>query len=204
MGMEDSARALRQGSEVARGSPWGAPTVRRLLLYSAFAAADPWCSGPTCQPVTLEIAGSNPVGSASPRPLTPIRAGCRRPEREGGATTAMTAHAPVARGPAARRGRASWLPRDLLAGLVLVRASVGVPRVAVPRPAPRPRRPGAGARRAPPLHAASGGMPVARLRPPGPRASRSRRAAPTAIIATRRPTAPRPDRRPDRARPPPD
>ena len=27
-------------------------------------AADPWCSGPTCQPVTLEIAGSNPVGSA--------------------------------------------------------------------------------------------------------------------------------------------
>ena len=26
--------------------------------------ADPWCSGPTCQPVTLEIAGSNPVGSA--------------------------------------------------------------------------------------------------------------------------------------------
>lgn len=28
-------------------------------------AADPWCSGPTCQPVTLEIAGSNPVGSAN-------------------------------------------------------------------------------------------------------------------------------------------
>ena len=27
-------------------------------------AADPWCSGSTCQPVTLEIAGSNPVGSA--------------------------------------------------------------------------------------------------------------------------------------------
>ena len=26
---------------------------------------DPWCSGPTCQPVTLEIAGSNPVGSAT-------------------------------------------------------------------------------------------------------------------------------------------
>src|SRR4029079_2431571 len=25
---------------------------------------DPWCSGPTCQPVTLELAGSNPVGSA--------------------------------------------------------------------------------------------------------------------------------------------
>ncbi len=26
----------------------------------------PWCSGQTCQPVTLEIAGSNPVGPASP------------------------------------------------------------------------------------------------------------------------------------------
>ena len=36
----------------------------RHLLSSAFAATDPWCSGPTCQPVTLEIAGSNPVGSA--------------------------------------------------------------------------------------------------------------------------------------------
>ena len=34
------------------------------LLCSAIAALDPWCSGPTCQPVTLEIAGSNPVGSA--------------------------------------------------------------------------------------------------------------------------------------------
>jgi hypothetical protein len=34
------------------------------LLSSPLAAMDPWCSGPTCQPVTLEIAGSNPVGSA--------------------------------------------------------------------------------------------------------------------------------------------
>ena len=34
------------------------------LVCSAIAALDPWCSGPTCQPVTLEIAGSNPVGSA--------------------------------------------------------------------------------------------------------------------------------------------
>ena len=25
-----------------------------------------WCSGLTCQPVTLEIAGSNPVGPATP------------------------------------------------------------------------------------------------------------------------------------------
>ena len=27
--------------------------------------AGPWCSGQTCQPVTLEIAGSNPVGPAT-------------------------------------------------------------------------------------------------------------------------------------------
>src|SRR6187551_3259537 len=33
--------------------------------YDPPPAEDPWCSGPTCQPVTLEIAGSNPVGSAS-------------------------------------------------------------------------------------------------------------------------------------------
>ena len=32
--------------------------------YDPPPAEDPWCSGPTCQPVTLEIAGSNPVGSA--------------------------------------------------------------------------------------------------------------------------------------------
>ena len=40
---------------------------------------DPWCSGPTCQPVTLEIAGSNPVGSAInplfPTPRPPARTG---------------------------------------------------------------------------------------------------------------------------------
>ena len=47
--------------------------VRRLIAGQAASHllpspghADPWCSGPTCQPVTLEIAGSNPVGSASP------------------------------------------------------------------------------------------------------------------------------------------
>ena len=37
------------------GHLWYAPPSPQL---------DPWCSGPTCQPVTLEIAGSNPVGSA--------------------------------------------------------------------------------------------------------------------------------------------
>ena len=46
-----------------------------LGLYSpASPQLDPWCSGPTCQPVTLEIAGSNPVGSAITRfSLRPVR-----------------------------------------------------------------------------------------------------------------------------------
>ena len=38
----------------------------RLCYAPPSPQLDPWCSGPTCQPVTLEIAGSNPVGSASP------------------------------------------------------------------------------------------------------------------------------------------
>ena len=41
--------------------------VRPAILRSR--RTDPWCSGPTCQPVTLEIAGSNPVGSAIRSPL---------------------------------------------------------------------------------------------------------------------------------------
>ncbi len=42
--------------------PWD--KGRRLCYSPASPQLDPWCSGPTCQPVTLEIAGSNPVGSA--------------------------------------------------------------------------------------------------------------------------------------------
>jgi hypothetical protein len=45
----------RQGSSDNGGRLCYAPPSPQL---------DPWCSGPTCQPVTLEIAGSNPVGSA--------------------------------------------------------------------------------------------------------------------------------------------
>ena len=37
----------------------------RLCYAPPSPQLDPWCSGPTCQPVTLEIAGSNPVGSAT-------------------------------------------------------------------------------------------------------------------------------------------
>src|SRR4051812_4225864 len=42
----------------------GATDGSEALWYPPRSTADPWCSGPTCQPVTLEIAGSNPVGSA--------------------------------------------------------------------------------------------------------------------------------------------
>src|SRR4051812_24689606 len=51
----------------ARGVGY-ARRIRLRLLFSAL-APDPWCSGQTCQPVTLEIAGSNPVGSAIHRTL---------------------------------------------------------------------------------------------------------------------------------------
>jgi hypothetical protein len=34
------------------------------MLRHRVTPAGPWCSGQTCQPVTLEIAGSNPVGPA--------------------------------------------------------------------------------------------------------------------------------------------
>ena len=55
----------------------GGPTPDRggRTCYSpASPQLDPWCSGPTCQPVTLEIAGSNPVGSAITRLfLRPVR-----------------------------------------------------------------------------------------------------------------------------------
>ena len=57
------------------------------LLCSAIVPLDPWCSGPTCQPVTLEIAGSNPVGSAINRiylrPVRPPGRGVPCPRRIG-------------------------------------------------------------------------------------------------------------------------
>ncbi|MEA2650601.1 MAG: hypothetical protein QOI85_322 [Chloroflexota bacterium] len=39
------------------------------MLRHRVASAGPWCSGQTCQPVTLEIAGSNPVGPATAHPI---------------------------------------------------------------------------------------------------------------------------------------
>ena len=63
---------------------------------------DPWCSGPTCQPVTLEIAGSNPVGSAitriSLRPVRPPGRGVPLPPGR------------AVRGPSAARGRLCQTP----------------------------------------------------------------------------------------------
>ena len=64
------------GGEYARHRRRGRPrdTAARTCYSPASPQLDPWCSGPTCQPVTLEIAGSNPVGSAITRLfLRPVR-----------------------------------------------------------------------------------------------------------------------------------
>ena len=43
-----------------------APRAQVVWFLLSFAVgAGSWCSGLTCQPVTLEIAGSNPVGPAT-------------------------------------------------------------------------------------------------------------------------------------------
>ena len=51
------------------------PSIEAVgTCYAPPSPQDPWCSGPTCQPVTLEIAGSNPVGSAiNPNSSRPVR-----------------------------------------------------------------------------------------------------------------------------------
>ena len=55
-----------RGTEVAsRITPGRGPDALRRGAILRLRRSDPWCSGPTCQPVTLEIAGSNPVGSAT-------------------------------------------------------------------------------------------------------------------------------------------
>ena len=51
-------------SETSVGTPNGPVAASGTGCYDPPPVVDPWCSGPTCQPVTLEIAGSNPVGSA--------------------------------------------------------------------------------------------------------------------------------------------
>ena len=57
----------RQGSNPEAGLDGGPSSDKacRLCYAPPSPQLDPWCSGPTCQPVTLEIAGSNPVGSAT-------------------------------------------------------------------------------------------------------------------------------------------
>ena len=65
-GRASSAR-VREALRRRHGPGGGAARLWRRAggpCYHPPPAADPWCSGPTCQPVTLEIAGSNPVGSA--------------------------------------------------------------------------------------------------------------------------------------------
>ena len=74
---------------------------------------DPWCSGPTCQPVTLEIAGSNPVGSASPLPILVSLL----PSTNGGEAPTQMSDAPI---DTRRTELASRLLVALLAGLFLL------------------------------------------------------------------------------------
>jgi hypothetical protein len=47
--------------------PEGRAEASGLVCYTSppVTPPGPWCSGQTCQPVTLEIAGSNPVGPAT-------------------------------------------------------------------------------------------------------------------------------------------
>ena len=64
LGSSDARSSPSRGHLRANGesTPSVAPSQRPC--YHPRPVVDPWCSGPTCQPVTLEIAGSNPVGSA--------------------------------------------------------------------------------------------------------------------------------------------
>ena len=62
-----AARSRRARSGQPPGTTPGSDGIARLCYD--LPAVDPWCSGPTCLPVTQEIAGSNPVGSAIQPPL---------------------------------------------------------------------------------------------------------------------------------------
>ena len=106
---------------------WRLPEPPAMLRHRP---QDPWCSGPTCQPVTLEIAGSNPVGSA----ITSILLTPRPPARTGRSLPADGGNRPV-RYPAARdRPRSRLRPGR--------QAPRGTPVVARPgrRRRARPRR----------------------------------------------------------------
>jgi Bacterial capsule synthesis protein PGA_cap len=93
-----------------------------VLCYApASLPTDPWCSGPTCQPVTLEIAGSNPVGSAillAPTPRPPARTG--RPYSPRLAALAWAS----GRMPGMRRLPLNRLPLLVLAGLLVLGIAV--------------------------------------------------------------------------------
>ena len=108
----------RTGREKKRKED-GGPDRIRTACYDPPPAEDPWCSGPTCQPVTLEIAGSNPVGSAIshrffPRPVRPPGQGVLVPGGRSGRLRYAAArdrprpavHPERRR---ARRGTPSWL-----------------------------------------------------------------------------------------------
>ena len=167
------------GASIGRARPDGAADGDNpgCLCYAPPSPQlDPWCSGPTCQPVTLEIAGSNPVGSAilafpyapSARPdgafLCPARCRLRRPIRGTSVTLRPVTRRPVpvalglllvaARGgarrrPARARGRRRGRPRSP-GRLDVRRRSRDRRRRRRRRRAPRPAPSASAARRRPP------------------------------------------------------
>ena len=109
-----------------REGPHGPPTPRDEATATTSGAilrprrTDPWCSGPTCQPVTLEIAGSNPVGSAI-HPASPYAPSARP---DGASLFSCLRLTAVASGRRWVRGRCA-------------RATTGLARFARARRAPR-------------------------------------------------------------------
>ena len=108
MGGEYRSSVRRDRRALARGDNPG-----RTCYAPPSPQLDPWCSGPTCQPVTLEIAGSNPVGSAInplfPTPRPPARTG-----RSSARYPLAMDHVDLCHDRAVKRGPRSCRPRPLV------------------------------------------------------------------------------------------
>ena len=161
-------------------------------------AADPWCSGPTCQPVTLEIAGSNPVGSAifeypdapsaarTGRSLARVRmrgnddSAATNSITDGGITLGRSGRHPRGRSVGSGRRRGGWGGPSVIWVAVVTIALASLATIAILLGSPKA---GDARRRA---------RPAPRRGSPAPRASRASRQT---ARARRRPSA-RPGRAP--------
>ena len=100
----------------------------RLCYSPASPQLDPWCSGPTCQPVTLEIAGSNPVGSAISRiSLRPVRPPGRGVLLPVAAVGARSPSGRVQQAPAVLSQSAAMKRLPLLVVLGLIALAIALP-----------------------------------------------------------------------------